>query len=167
MKGFNILLIVLVLFYNCKQQNKQASSEVETEIVSNYSVFGEAFDSEAASSDNEMFQQYQNLAVNDTVHTQFQGTVTDVCKAKGCWMKVALDNGEVAMVTFKDYGFFVPQDIEGKEVIISGRGFIEEMSVEDQQHFAEDAGESAETIAQITDPKKTYSFIAEGVLLKD
>ena len=45
--------------------------------------------------------------------------------------------------------------------------FIDEMSVEDQQHFAEDGGESAEAIAKITEPKKTYSVIADGVILKE
>ena len=53
----------------------------------------------------------------------FRGTVTEVCKAKGCWMKVALENGEETMVKFKDYGFFVPKDMAGKEVVINGHRF--------------------------------------------
>ena len=81
-------------------------------------------------------------------------------------MKLKLENGEEAMVKFKDYGFFMPKDIAGKEVIVNGLAFIEEMSVEEQKHYAEDAGESKEVIAAITAPKKTYRFEADGVLLK-
>ncbi|MBT8271127.1 MAG: DUF4920 domain-containing protein, partial [Bacteroidia bacterium] len=85
----------------------------------------------------------------------------------GCWMKLNLGEGEQVMVRFKDYGFFMPKDIAGKEVIINGFAFVDEMSVSDQKHYAEDAGESEDAIAAITEPKKTYSFEADGVLLKD
>jgi len=69
-------------------------------------------------------------------------------------------------VKFKDYGFFVPKDIDGEEVIINGKAFVNEVSVEEQRHYAKDAGQSEEEIAAITKPKKTYSFEADGVLLK-
>ena len=38
------------------------------------------------------------------------------------------------------------------------------MSVDEQRHYAEDAGESAEEIAKITEPKKTYSFFHSKIL---
>ena len=79
-----------------------------------------------------------------------------------------LDMGEEeAMIKFKDYGFFMPMDIKGEEVIVSGNAFVDEMSVEDQRHFAEDAGKSKEEIAAITQPKRTLSFTADGVLLAE
>jgi hypothetical protein len=65
-------------------------------------------------------------------------------------------------VTFKDYGFFVPKDSKGHEMIVEGRAFIEETDVETLKHYAEDAGESEEDIAAITSPKLNYRFIAEG-----
>ena len=86
---------------------------------------------------------------------------------KGCWMTLNMADGNQVMVKFKDYGFFVPKDIAGKEVIINGKAFVEEVSVGDQKHYAEDAGKSAEEIAAITAPKKTFSFEADGVLIKD
>ena len=36
-------------------------------------------------------------------------------------MKLDLENGEEAMVKFKDYGFFMPKDIAGEEVIVNGK----------------------------------------------
>ena len=39
------------------------------------------------------------------------------------------------------------------------------VSVDEQRHYAEDAGKTLEEITQIIEPKKTYSFEADGVLL--
>ena len=59
----------------------------------------------------------------------------------------------------------MPMDISGQEVIVDGVAFIEEVSVEDQRHFAEDAGKSENQIASITEPKRTLSFTSSGVLI--
>ncbi len=42
----------------------------------------------------------------------------------------------------------------------------EEVSVDEQWHYAKDAGKTKEDITLITKPKRTYSFEADGVLLK-
>ncbi|MBT4917946.1 MAG: DUF4920 domain-containing protein, partial [Flavobacteriaceae bacterium] len=77
-----------------------------------------------------------------------------------------LDIGaEEAMVKFKDYGFFMPKNIADKEVIVNGKAFVSEVSIEEQRHYAEDAGKSDEEIAAITQVKKTLSLEADGVLL--
>lgn len=81
-------------------------------------------------------------------------------------MKLDLKEGREVMVRFKDYGFFVPEDIIGKEVILQGNAFVDQISVEDQQHFAMDAGKNEIEIAAITQPKNTYTFLASGVLTK-
>ena len=74
---------------------------------------------------------------------------------------------EDVRITFKDYGFFVPKDSENTEVIVEGNAFLNEMSVEDQKHYAEDEGKSEAEIAAITSPEITKAFIADGVLLKE
>ena len=53
----------------------------------------------------------------------------------------------------------------GKEVFINGKAFVSEVSVDEQRHYAQDGGATAEDIAKIVTPKKTYSFLADGVLL--
>lgn len=95
-----------------------------------------------------------------------KGTVVDVCQVKGCWMTVKLDDNTAFRVTFKDYGFFVPKDIIGKEVVFQGDASIEEIPVKDLKHYAEDAGMSKEDIEKITEPKKELSFVAAGVLIE-
>jgi hypothetical protein len=108
----------------------------------------------------------KKMSSKDTVVAKVTGEVESVCKVKGCWMKVKLDNGQTMRVTFKDYGFFVPKDIAGKTVVFEGKAFNKEVSVKDLQHYAEDAGKSKAEIAKITKPEKSLNFVAEGVIVK-
>ena len=102
---------------------------------------------------------------NNRYEGKITGKVTEVCQEKGCWMKVQKQNGETLMVKFKDYGFFMPKDIVGKEVVLEGEATVKEVSVKQQKHYAEDAGKSKEEIAKIKSPKKELQFVAKGVLV--
>ena len=154
MKLFNtfaVVLLVVICQISCKQET----------IKGDY--FGEEF--KVSNKVDKTSAPYQGLVATDTLQTQIMGEVTEVCQAKGCWMKVKLDSEDEVFVRFKDYGFFVPKDAAGKKVVMNGAAFLEEMSVEDQKHYAEDEGASEEELAQITAPKKTLRFEADGVLI--
>jgi len=71
------------------------------------------------------------------------------------------------MVKFKDYGFFVPKDIAGQEVIMEGKAYREVTAVDELRHLAQDAGKPQEEIEKITEPKVELKFMASGVLLLD
>jgi len=103
----------------------------------------------------------------DTLQTQLKGSIKEVCQKKGCWMNVTLDNKEDVFVRFKDYAFFIPTNSTNKDVVINGVVFVEEVSVEDQKHYAKDRGDSPEEIAKITKPKQQLRFEADGVLIHD
>jgi hypothetical protein len=104
------------------------------------------------------------LTESDTLeNVAVTGEVTSVCQAKGCWMTIA--GSEDMMVKFKDYGFFMPKDIDGREVVMHGKAFYQVTPLDELRHYAEDAGKSAEEIAAITEPKKELHFLASGVLL--
>lgn len=110
----------------------------------------------------------QNLMADSKVSEytgKVTGTVVSVCQNKGCWMKLDAGNGQTMMVTFKDYGFFVPKDITGETVVIEGVAEMKTVSVEEQQHYAKDAGKTQAEIDAITQPKTELSFVAEGVAL--
>ncbi len=94
-----------------------------------------------------------------------KGTIQEVCTTKGCWMKLATTEGDGIMVRFKDYKFFMPLDIVGKEVVLDGVAKVTTTSVEDLKHYAEDGGKSKEEIEKITEAKKEIEFIAKGVLV--
>ncbi len=102
----------------------------------------------------------------ESMNVKVTGTVESVCQAKGCWMKVKMDNGETMRVTFKDYGFFVPKDIAGKTVVVEGVAEKKTTPVSELRHYAKDAGKSKAEIAQITDPKNELAFVADGVIVK-
>ena len=167
MKNINILVVFLLLLGACNAQEAKKKDENKADMAMEYRSFGEKIEVEKSLSEKEMAQKFDGLAVSDTLDTKFTATVTDVCQAKGCWMKLSLNDNREIMVKFKDYGFFVPKDITGKEVIVNGKAFVEAMSIENQKHYAKDGGKSEEEIAKITEPKKTYSFEADGVLLKE
>lgn len=128
--------------------------------------FGEKISGEGAISYTNLLQVLQQ---KDSVATKVRGTVTSVCQQKGCWIKITSEGTEQQdmMVKFKDYAFFMPKDIAGREVVLQGVAYREVTSVEELRHYAEDAGKSAEEIQKITKPKEELKFMAAGVVLLD
>lgn len=152
---------------NEKNEEVLLDETVETmAIAKNYQTFGDEISDAEILTTEEMNEKFQNLKVGDTVNLKFVSEVKEVCQKKGCWMKVDLGEEE-AMVRFKDYAFFMPKDLAGKEIILGGKAYIEEMSVEDQRHYAEDGGATPEEALAITEPKRTFSFEANGVLIPE
>jgi hypothetical protein len=80
-------------------------------------------------------------------------------------MKLAQTEGDGIMIRFKDYKFFMPLDIVGKDVVLVGEAKKTITSVDELKHYAEDAGKSKEEIEKITEPKAEIEFIATGVLV--
>jgi len=90
------------------------------------------------------------------------GLVKKVCKKKGCWLELQAAEQNIR-VTFKDYGFFVPETLLDKTVRLQGQLVEKTYSVRDQKHFLKDEGASKEAIAAIKAPKTGYEFVASGV----
>ncbi len=169
MKILVALAISVFTLVSCKNRGaenlkKEEAKEVSQEMV--YESYGVEISSGNSLSPAEMAARYQDLKIGDSLELSFKTRVNQVCKAKGCWMTLELPGEEEVMVRFKDYGFFVPRDIEQKEVLIQGKAYIREVSVEEQQHYAQDSGKTAAQIAAIDQPKRTLSFEAIGVLIK-
>lgn len=161
-----VLLGCICLFIITSCKNKVKEAPVESAKKAEYDSFGKemiAIDAIKASS---MAAHYKTMKAGDSVPSKMIAKVTGVCKAKGCWMTLDLEDGNEVMVKFKDYGFFVPKDIEGSDVIVNGKAYVKEVQVEELRHYAEDAGKTPEEIASIINPKRTLSFEADGVLLK-
>ena len=165
MKGFNIFVVILFAVFACEAQVAEPRSDSQSEDKA-FASFGDKISMEKAETSAQILQRFGSMKVSDTVQTKFTAIVKEVCKVKGCWMTLELPSGEESMVRFKDYGFFMPTDIEGKEVTLEGLAYVEEMSVADQKHFAKDGGMPQEQIDAISKPKMTYGFEANGVLVK-
>jgi hypothetical protein len=110
-------------------------------------------------------QEMDAKMVDNKFSGKVKGKVVEVCQEKGCWMKLEKENGEKLMVKFKDYAFFMPKNLAGKEVVLEGDATVKEISVKQQRHYAEDAGKSKEEIKKITEPKREVIFMASGVLV--
>ena len=132
-----------------------------------YTLAGSDFSVENILSAHEMQEKLEDLEIGDTAAVAFKARVKEVCQQKGCWMTLDISDTEEVMVKFKDYAFFVPKNIAQKEVILNGRAYITEMSVEEQRHYAEDAGKTSEEIEAIIKPAKKLSFLADGVKIKE
>jgi uncharacterized protein DUF4920 len=126
-------------------------------------IFGEAITADGAIAYGELAAKMEGT---DSVAVKMKGTVQAVCQAKGCWMNINDATASDEMhVQFKDYGFFVPKDISGREVVMDGYAYRSTTSAEDLRHYAEDEGKSKEEIEAITEPVKELKFMASGVLL--
>ena len=161
------LVLALLVFTACKSEKAEVKSEgSENKIAVNFDSFGDEISAEDALTSEQMLAKFNNMKAGDTVAVKFASSIKEVCSKKGCWMKLPLDKEAETMVRFKDYGFFMPLDSKDREVIVEGKAFVKETSVDELKHYAEDAGKSAEEIAKITEPKKEFAFEANGVLMK-
>jgi hypothetical protein len=91
------------------------------------------------------------------------GTVKQVCKREGCWLRLDDGSADGIMVQMKDHEFTVPKDIDGRTVYVSGTVTKTTTSVKMLKHYAEDAGKTKEEIDAITEPQTAIKMQAVGV----
>ena len=164
MKKVLFALLLVAIVFACKNESKTEEVIEESQEMA-YASFGDKIEANGAITASEMAERFNSLSAGDTLITKVSAKINEVCSSKGCWMKLDLGNSDEVMVRFKDYGFFMPLNAEG-EVIINGKAYVTETSVDELRHYAEDAGKTAEEIAAITKSEKTFAFEADGVLLK-
>lgn len=170
MRRLTILFFSLFLVVSCKNDSthkKEKPVSTTSEFPASHTFVGEKFQDRDVLSPGEMKDIFSEMKAGDTLDVRFRSKVSSVCKKKGCWMNLDLPEEQEVMVKFKGYAFFVPKDIEEREVVVNGKAFVAEVSVEEQRHFAEDAGKSPKEIAAIVEPKRTLSFLADGVVIEE
>lgn len=124
-----------------------------------YEVFG-------ADADRDQFQSAATLSEiiesdQSEGTVELKTTVAKVCQKKGCFF-IAQDENYAARVTFKDYGFFIPTDSQGKEVVLVGDFSVETLSEEQAKHYAEDTGDNSDSISG---EQKEYSVVATSIMV--
>lgn len=166
-KNLALFLAIAYLFLMaCKNDNKTPETvnySNNTEMA--YNAFGMKITDADALPAERMMMHYKDMKPGDTINSKMTAKIIEVCSKKGCWMTLDMGNDDEVMVRFKDYGFFMPLNAKG-EVVVNGKAYVTETSVDELRHYAEDAGKSKEEIEAITEPKRTYAFEADGVLLK-
>ncbi len=119
----------------------------------------------------EVFSQAQDL---NGQMVRVSGTVSDLCKHKGCWMQVS-DGQNVLTVRFKDEAFILPATAIGRNVDMEGLFFAEKISnplgshqacAEGGEHTGEGACENEraeKTVAKVADVR--YTMVSTGLVL--
>ncbi|MBW2962571.1 DUF4920 domain-containing protein [Mesonia aestuariivivens] len=168
-----IFTLSILAMLSCKddsskssQKNAQDSDDMSISTSEDFTSFGDKIDQKNVLSASVMKEKFQNLKVGDTLAVKFESKVDKVCKKKGCWMTLKLDDSLTTFVKFKDYSFFVPLNAENRTTIVEGKAYVTETSVQELQHYAKDAGKSEEEIAAITAPEQEYAIMATGVLMQ-
>lgn len=164
MKKSIVMVLAMLSMIACKKEETKVIAETEIE---KYVTFGDSITADGAISKEELFAKYETLKAGDTIEVKFKSEIKDVCQKKGCWMNMDLSNDKNAFIRFKDYGFFMPLNAAGSEAIVNGKAFVSVESVDELKHYAKDAGKSQAAIDSITEPKVSYSFLSNGVLIKE
>ena len=98
-------------------------------------------------------------------HADYEGNsvviearVSQVCQKKGCFF-IAQDGATTIRVAFKDYSFFVPTDISGRQVTLVGELKRVELTEEQAAHFEEDLRSDDVDVA----PGPQFEIVASAV----
>jgi hypothetical protein len=161
-KALLLLPVALIIASGCGNTREEAgngTASADTSLL----YFGDSITQEGAIPAEQLTEK---MAGADTLRVKLSGKIEEVCQKKGCWMTMSLGGDKTMQVRFKDYGFFVPKDASGKNVIIEGLAFNDTTSVAELQHYAEDAGKPKEEIEKITTPELAISFEANGLIIK-
>ena len=155
-----------MLVFSCVTEDK---GNVEESDTIDEVEFGESYgpievNINDAISVEEMIADFANKT-DETEYT-FEGDMIEICSKAGCWVNIDKGNGETFMVRFKDHFTIPPATDAGTGAYFHGIAHWDTVSVDLLQHFAEDAGKSAEEIAEITEPKFEMGFEADGITLK-
>lgn len=93
-----------------------------------------------------------------------EGVIAEECTEKGCWMQVVPAPDAAGMrVTFKDYGFFIPQSMVGRRARMQGVTKVVTHSKADADHLI---GEGAKLQRNADGTATEVQFIASGVELR-
>lgn len=159
MKKIFTILSIAVVMASCGNKEQANNKEADE----NTGSFGAPIDDKGAIP---ITQLMADMTDKSEMNAKVEGKIKECCKKKGCWMDIENPDGSTMKVTFKDYGFFVPKNADGKTAIMQGRAFRDTLTVETLRHYAEDAGKSKEEIEKITEPQIDIAFEADGVIIK-
>jgi hypothetical protein len=173
MKRLTFFVIALALLSACKSTTNEGSDETETngdtaavelslQATENHH-YGDTITEDDAIDVRNLLALMDGA---DSVQMKVRGVVNSSCTKKGCWMTMEMADGEELLVRFRDYGFFVPKNLDGEIAIAQGIAFVDTLDIPYLKHLAEDAGKSAEEIAEINEIEISVNFTADGVIVK-
>lgn len=91
-----------------------------------------------------------------------RGVINSVCQKRGCWM-ILQDGGHDVRIRFRDYAFFVPLDVAGREAVVEGTAEVKVTTEAMRRHYAEDAGKPPAEVAKIVGDETSLLLLADAV----
>src|SRR5687768_6455151 len=106
-----IYSIAFLFFVSCGDHANDAheTDSKDSLVISEKSTgeFGEKINEDGAITVEEMKKM---MADGKEKEITIKGKIVEVCQQKGCWVHLEVESGDPLMVTFKDYGFFLPKN---------------------------------------------------------
>jgi len=107
----------------------------------------------------------------DGKKVRVEGEVVDVCKKRGCWIKLAGVKGDETIVFKVDDGVIVfPVEAKGRKAIaegvVSARTYSVEELIEQGEHHAHEQGTTFDP-STIKEPKTVVRIMGEGAVLSE
>ncbi len=158
-------LLLVVACTDAPAESPDTASEATVDAATTAAdAFGEGVPDGVALSPDELIADADDYAGKTVV---VEGVVREVCQQAGCWLSFADDRGQTVRVNVprdetESYVFTFPKDASGQTMRVTGLFEVTSESVEDQRHYAQDGGASADEIAAITAPKQTLVLTALG-----
>lgn len=161
MKNIFLLLIISAFTFNLSAQDKKEVIRLSDPVKETESV--EIYGSVEENDKTPITLESAIALTKDTEEKEvvIKSDVTEVCQKKGCFF-IATDGERTARVTFKDYGFFIPTDSNGKQATIFGTISKKKLSEDQAKHYAEDAGKDPE---KVIGEQYEYSIVATSIIL--
>lgn len=126
-------------------------------------AYGEAFSDAPGSSIGEILANGEKWNKKTVV---VEGTVADVCQNKGCWT-IITDGENSIRVDFKNYGFFIPWDSEGKRISVKGKVYRKVIDKNVAKHWAEEQKNPTRSPDEIVEDEIVIMITAAGVIMEN
>lgn len=111
-----------------------------------------------------------DIARYDGQFVRLTGTITSICRQKGCWMKMSSQGSKLfVFVEFTcpvEGDRLIPIEALDKPAIVEGKITVSQITQEEARHIAQEEGQSAEEIEKIIGDQKQISLAGPSALVK-
>lgn len=161
MKKLLFPLLAGIVLVSCSQQQPEATEE---KIALGESYGPAKVDVEKAISVQEFFTDFEKK--DGPEEYTIEGKIVEVCQKAGCWVGIDDGNNDYFMVRFKDH-FTIPLDTKTDTyAYMHGVATWDSIPVAQLKEDAAAEGKTKEEIDRITQPKYTFAYVADGIVLK-
>ena len=177
-----VLLVAALAFVACKKAEPTKAQAAKTETATTEAATTEAAKTTEVAANGQSFGAGVKLASSTPIDAilaepkkyagqtvRVEGTVTDVCEMRGCWMELAGDKPG-AKLRFKvtDGEMVFPVDSKGRHAVAEGVVTVKDLSLEDTKAMAiEEAKEHGEDCDadKITEAKSIVRLDGIGAVI--